>query len=720
MGLYRTEHKLKSAVSRVVAYVIGLGYYKLHVSGRKISNHELGAFTTYTERVYYDTLDCTDAALLGGDTLTIGMHLGDGWYAQETVHVGKPQLLMRMSITYADGTKEDVVSAPTTWKYTPGPVTAVDIYNGENYTASLEAPGWTSSPFAGAEKWEACAVVPPPSSHVKLTSHAILPPIRVGEDYSPVDFWQSAPGEYVFDFGQNMAGFATLYVPDGLDTLSNTEIAMYHAEMIHGPPENKSKIFHHYGNAKETNTYITKGAGEAITYTPLFTYAGFRYIQLTGYPGTPDFKTLTAHFIHTDYEMTGSVSFSDPDLDAVQHITRTAAMSNFQSIPTDCPQRERRGWLGDAQLSAETNMHNFDMGAPYTSFIQQINDQQDNKTGAVGDCVPYYGHGRIPADPAWGTAYTFLSDWVGKYYHDNQIFEEHYEGITAHLEELIKTSQDNEGACDGKSCDSLLSYSGWGDWCPPEGCAACWPGTPKTHNSVLVSSFYYISQLRIVSTYAGILGKPADEKKYGDLATTAAADFNKHFFNAANATYEEPGRTCKEYLSTQTMISLASELGVIPAEHHDAVIQTLVDDIASHDWHLNCGIVGIKYLLKTLSKNGRGDVALMIMQQRTPPSYIYMVEQGATTMWETWTGTEYEPVASRNHIMFGSNSDWYFKYLAGIQQTETGRGWCDFPPFYLPSIFTPLSHTFPAISLHFHSTSLSIELDCSSLLAGRS
>ena len=130
---------------------------------------------------------------------------------------------------------------------------------------------------------------------------------------------------------------------------------------------------------------------------------------------------------------------------------------------------------------------------PYTSFIQQITAQQDPESGAVGDCVPYYGHGRIPADPAWGTAYTFLSDWVGKYYHDNQIFEEHYEGITAHMDELVTTSKNNGGM------GSLLSYSGWGDWCPPAGCAACWPGTPEKHNSVLVSSFYYISQLRIVS-----------------------------------------------------------------------------------------------------------------------------------------------------------------------------------------------------------------------------
>ena len=521
MGQYRAEHKLKGEVTRATAYVIGLGYYKLHINGQKVSNHELGSFTTYTERVYYDTLDCTDI-FMGGD-LVIGMTLGDGWYTQKSVAVGQPQLMMRMSITYADGSSEDVVSS-TTWKWSAGPVTAVDIYNGETYNASLETPGWTEPNF-DASGWAATEDAEPPSDHVKITSHAILPPIRIGEDYSPINFWQSAPGEYVFDFGQNMAGFATFVMPAGIDT-EPTSISMLHAEMIHGPPENRSKVYHHYGNAKETNTYVTKGDGSAVSYTPLFTYAGFRYIQLTGYPGTPDFKTLTAHFVHTDYELTGAVSFSDPELDAVQHITRTAAMSNFQSIPTDCPQRERRGWLGDAQLSAETNMHNFDMGAPYTSFIQQINDQQDPESGAVGDCVPYYGHGKIPADPAWGTAYTFLSDWVGKYYHDNQIFEEHYEGITAHLDELVTTSKNNGGM------GSLLSYSGWGDWCPPEGCAACWPGTPEKHNSVLVSSFYYISQLRIVSRYAGILGKTADEEKYGTLAKTVAADFNKHFFNA--------------------------------------------------------------------------------------------------------------------------------------------------------------------------------------------
>ena len=263
-----------------------------------------------------------------------------------------------------------------------------------------------------------------------------------------------------------------------------------------------------------------------------------------------------------------------------------------------------------------------------------------------------YNHGRQPADPAWGTAYTFLADWVGKYYHDNQIFSEHYEGITAHMEELIRTASAN-------NVDGLLAYSGWSDWCPPAGCKACWDSeaAEDSTNSALVSSFYYISQLRIIARYAGYLNKPADQAKYSKLATNAATAFNTHFFDAANKTYREPGRTCGEYLSPQTTISLASELGIIPAEHHDAVIDTLVADVAAHDWHLNVGIVGIKYVLPTLSKNGRGDVALMMMQvrrflslavplrffsntvpflammqARTPPSYIYMVEQGATTL----------------------------------------------------------------------------------------
>jgi alpha-L-rhamnosidase len=267
------------------------------------------------------------------------------------------------------------------------------------------------------------------------------------------------------------------------------------------------------------------------------------------------------------------------------------------------------------------------------------------------------GHGNMPADPAWGAAYTLLADMVGRFFADDEIFRRHYTGLTAHMEELIRTaSNDHE--------DGLLPYSRYSDWCPPQGCVACrgkcteFSCTVPPRNSALVSSFYYITELRIMARYALLLRHQSDYNRYAALAANATHAFQNHFFDSENATYRESGRTCKQYLSAQTAISLASELGVIPAEHYDAVIATLVQDVARRGYHLDVGIIGVKYLLSTLSKAGRGDVALMIMQAKTPPSYIYMVQQGATTLWETWTGSRYRPQGSWNHIMFGSNSEW--------------------------------------------------------------
>jgi alpha-L-rhamnosidase len=364
-GKYRREFAAKSSVRRATVYVVGLGYYKLWVNGQKVSSHELGPFTTFAERCYYDTWDVTaqlNAVVgAGGTAHALGVFLGDGWFSQLSLGpLGPPRLLLRLSIVYSDGSAESIVSSATAsdnWTFTGGPVTAVDIYAGETYNSSLETPGWTTANYnegkgsaggGGGGVWVPAQSSVAPSEHVRLTSHAVLPPIRIGESRAPIALWESGLGEWVFDFGQNGAGFSSLFVPAGLSTVPNVAISMLHAEAIHGPPENRSKIYHHYSCRpdgrcpNETNIYITRGDGQAINYTPLFTYAGFRYARLTGYPGVPTFKTLTAHFVHTDFEMTGSIGFSDPDLTAVQHITRASALSNFQSIPTDCPQRERR------------------------------------------------------------------------------------------------------------------------------------------------------------------------------------------------------------------------------------------------------------------------------------------------------------------------------------------------------------------------------------------
>ena len=535
-----------------------------------------------------------------------------------------------------------------------------------------------------------------------------------------------------------MAGFATLHIPEGVATQPNVTIHMLHAEAIRGPPQNNSAIFQHYGCSEgsragslkgcmELNTYITKGGGAAVSYRPHFTYiriarlcilysnpccsaslwyccryAGFRYIELRGYPGIPDRSTLTAHFVHTAYEHTGDISFSDSQLSAVQHITRAAAKSNFQSVPTDCPQRERRGWLGDAQLSAETNLYNFGMAAPYTSFVQQINDAQDKVpkwftvqegNGSVPDTCPFYGHGRQPADPAWGAAYTLISDWVATWYDDDRIFMEHYQGIKAHVDQLIHVAKSN-------NYGGLLTYGLYSDWCPPTtGCGGFSPGNhsadpsglqppPDVTNSMIVSSFYYIHQLRIVAKYAKRLGLAQDAARYTAVEAPLPLAFNAKFLlvQGGNATYREIPAP-RQALSVQTTISMAYRLGVIPPQHLQACVKTLVDDVAAHGYHVNTGIVGIKFLLPFLSETGHADVALMVAQVRTPPSYIYMVEQGATTLWETWNSLRYSPggtpaspaphasVPSWNHIMFGAISEWFFKALGGITQAVESRGW---------------------------------------------
>jgi len=365
------------------------------------------------------------------------------------------------------------------------------------------------------------------------------------------------------------------------------------------------------------------------------------------------------------YDLIGDISFSDPNLNAVQHITRMAAMSNFMSIPTDCPQRERRGWLGDAQLSSRTNTFNFGMAGAYTHFVGQIQDAQTDD-GATQDCVPWYNHGHQPADPAWGSAYTFLAELIFEQYDDDDVVGLRYDGVKAHIDSLTKQAVvDND--------QGLLDFSWWGDWCPPSGCRM-----EHNHaNSRLVSSFEYISQLRMIARFASILGHTDDAAMYAALDKKVSAQFVERFYVPENKTFFEPNRPAgAEELTVQTCISLASSLGLVPEEDSAAVFDTLVEDVmVKNGGHLDVGIVGVKELLPALVAGGRSDVALQVAQTPDAPGWVYMVLQGATTLWETWTGTRYAPAASWNHIMFGSQSAWYFESLAGIQLAPGARGW---------------------------------------------
>jgi alpha-L-rhamnosidase len=303
IGQFRKNFTVRGAVARATAYVVGLGYYQLHLNGRLVSRHELGTFTTFDRRVMYDTLDVTEAinGALAEPEQVLGLTLGNGWYnlgmtdpfdGGHPINIGPPTLRVRLSLQYlpsgaaapAPAAADNVVT-DTSWMHTPGPTTFAHIFMGTVYNASRETPGWTRAHFVPGADWAVAEVVPPPSDHLILSSHAVMPPIRTIQRITPCQMWQSSPGVFVYDFCQNMAGYATLRVPDGVATEPHVPISMVHAEAIHGPPANHSAIFNHFYRGKQTvggksfemNTYVTRGDGAAIEWSPRFTYAGFRY-----------------------------------------------------------------------------------------------------------------------------------------------------------------------------------------------------------------------------------------------------------------------------------------------------------------------------------------------------------------------------------------------------------------------------------------------------------
>lgn len=694
----RKEMHFTQGVRRVVAYVIGLGYYKLDVSGSRVSTHELGPFTTFSKRVLYDTYDLTavaQTAIALHRPMVLAATVAPGWFT--LLGAGSPRFRCKLSITYTNGSTRAVVSGDdSSWRVSPSPLLKAHLYDGEIWDARLEQPDWNAaSGFTEAPGvWSAPSLIRAPAvDKIQYSSHAVLPPIRATQDFAPCDMWQlkEEPSVWIFDFCQNMAGITTLHLREGIHSSVNIT-QTFSESTLAAKPAGINRGMQQY--AKETNVYITRGDGNAAVYRTGYVYAGFRFVEVRGLPYTPDESTIEAHFVHTDLEPVGAISFSDPLLVSIQRAARASVMSNFMHVPTDCPQRERRGWLGDAQLAASAVTHMFDTGSAYTTFVQQIRDAQNRATGEVQDCVPWYGHGFEPADPAWGAAFTLLPELIGALYDDDEIFVRHYAGITAHLESLISMAAGallpggpNDSHPGKHDLDGLLlAFGPYGDWCPAQGCVECQDPRkdPTAYNSALVASFYYISELRIVARYAATLSKTADAVRYGNMVSNASKAFMRHFYDTENKTFRETNRACTQYLSPQTSISLAHELGLLPSADTAQVTQQLVDSVAAAGWHVDTGIIGVKHLLPALSDLGRTDVALTVMQTRSAPSYGHMIEQGATTLWEQWGYAESPsgPVylspntgASLNHVMFASCSAWFFQYLAGMKMAEGSRGW---------------------------------------------
>ncbi|MBA7647092.1 Alpha-L-rhamnosidase [subsurface metagenome] len=671
--LLRTQFVIEGEVKQARAYVCGLGWYELRINGKKVGDHQLDpGQTDYDKLVLYSTYNVTDLLTEGENV--IGVMLGSGRYAQDwsteppevlervkSYKNASPKVILQLEIQLEDGSYRRVITDET-WKVSKSPIVENDIYNGETYDGQLEKRGWDTPRYDDSE-WKKAKVVEPPGG--QLVSQATLPPIKIIKAIQPVALTNPKSDVYVYDFGQNFTGWVRLTVsgPRG------TEVKLRHAEVLH--PDGMINVIPNR-SAKATDTYILKGEGIEV-YEPRFTYHGFRYVEVTGYPGTPNLSTLQGVVVNSAVKPVGGFLCSNPLINSIHKNVLWTQLSNLMSVPTDCPQRnERMGWLGDAQLTAEEAIYNFDMAGFYTKWLRDIREAQE-EDGSLPDVAPPYWL-RYPADPPWGTTCIVIPWHLYLYYDDKRILEENYQLMKGWVNFL---GTKNEGY--------IVKYSKYGDWCPPG------KYRPLDTPGELVSSWCYYHDALTLSNIARVLGKSTDAEKYAALSQSIKEAFNKEFLEedyygpsskVVDAllrpdVYPEPERKSyrKGLLCTQTSNVLPLYMDMVPQNKKEAVLQNLFENVEiMHGCHLSTGILGTRYLLDTLTKYGRADLAYRLVIQTTYPSWGYMIREGATTLWERWEYLAGGGMNSHNHIMFGSVDTWFYKVLAGINQDPSAAG----------------------------------------------
>jgi alpha-L-rhamnosidase len=611
----RQEITLPETPHRARAYICGLGYYELRINGAKIGNSYLDpAWTTFGKRDLYVTYDVTANLHRGANA--VGVMLGEGWFYSRA-------LMLQVDIELASGKHVSVTSGPS-WKARNGPIVSDSVYDGEVYDARLETPGWDQPGFKD-EGWAPAQIVKAPGG---VLSAQMMPPIEDMDSLVPVALTNPQPGVYVYDMGQNFSGWVDLHLkgPRG------TQVQLRFAELLFDTGMiNREEL----RMAKARDIYILRGGGEEC-YHPTFTYHGFRYVEVTGYPGTPSLDSLRGHVVRTAVRTTGSFVASKPLLNQIHKMIRWSDLTNLHSVPTDCDQRdERMGWMGDAQTSAEGMMLNFDMAAFFTNFLRDIRDVQD-PDGTVTDTVPFSRFGRRPADPAWGTAFPLITWYLYQQYGDRRILEENYDGLKRYVEFLRTRAPDN-----------VLRYSYYGDWVSLE-------NTPGE----LVSDFYYYYDTLLLAKISTVLGNSADAASYSQLATEIKDAFNKEFFDPKTGNYAG---------GTQTANALPLFLDMTPKDLRRKVSDNLFKSVLfEHNTHVTTGFIGLRYLFPVLTQNNQSALAYDLAVQTTYPSWGYMLANGATTLWELWQDSTGPEGPSHDHHMMGSVDAWFYEVLGGI------------------------------------------------------
>lgn len=643
---FRLERPRRNVI-RARLYVAGVGYYAPRLNGARVGDDARATeYTDYWKRVVYQTYD-VGKALADGDNV-LGIALGCGWF--ERFGYGHSQFRAQLEMDFSDGSHQLVGARSAAWRCFPGPCRESDPFHGETHDARLDPAGWDGPGFAERPPWGAVAAAhaPPPGQMVGLKAR----PVQVTETRRPVSVREVRPGVHVVDFGQNFAGWVRLRSRGTAGTM----VQMRFAELLN---EDGTVNQGNLRSARATDRYVMSGAGEEL-WEPSFTYHGFRFVQVEGFPDLPPEWSLTGCVAHTPMERRGTFSCSDPRLTRLHENADWTLRANTYSVFTDCPQRdERQGWLGDGHLVCETMLHHFDAGPFYHKWLDDIRDTQGPEHGNRPSPVapPWYLAGRASearppapeqADTVWTSAGTLIPWYLLLYHGDRAIVQEHFDAIERHLGYLAANPE-----------YPFVTANQFGDWLFDGWGLAKDPADP-----VLLATAFFIEQLNVGIRMADLLNRHQPRTRFERWRREAVHAVRERFLDLRSGTF-----------GGQTADALALQFGFAPETERGRIVDHMVVDLERRGWHLATGIVGTKYLLEALSQNGRFDAAWRAVTAEGYPGWMEMLKNGATTITERWNYTGNLEMNSHCHPVLGVVSGWMYRWLAGIRADPEAPGY---------------------------------------------
>ena len=636
--LMRNEVQLPKQIKSAKAYISGLGFYEFYINGKRVGDRVLApAKTPYHKHILYDTYDVTSLLQQGENAL--GIHLGNGWYnpykpwwqQYRMQWFGSKKAMLQVQVTYNDGSSE-IINTNKDWLWADGPITYNCVYDGEVYDSNLEYAGWNTSGFDDKD-WKAVNVVNTPKA--RLVSHR-MPPIKVNEIIQPKEVKVDVENMKVFDMGQNFTGWVKIKAKGE----KNTHVKIRFAEDINDDGTIDRSSAEH---AKAYAEYIMKGEG-VEEYEPAFTYFGFKYVEVVS-DRSIELQAIEGRVVYSANKKAGDFECDNPLVNKIHKATVWSQKSNMLGYPMDCPQRdERLGWFGDAQVTAEEAMFNFDMALHYENWFDGIKDNQDEKTGDIPiiSPQPYIWDEGVE----WSSTYVIMLWNYYTYYGDDRILKKHYSALKRYMEFL-----------DGISKNKIVPKGWIGDW------GSMTEGWTEGNPRSIPTAFYFFNS-RILAKIAKTIGEKDDLKYFTNLAEEIKTVYNKEYLDLNTGNYLS---------GTQMDNAFPLFLGLVPEELKAKVLENLVVDIVkTNDTHLTTGVLGTKYMPEALAQFGEFDVAWDIINQKTYPSWNDMMSKYTTTC-EFWTLKQ-----SKNHVMMGSIDAWFYKYITGIQLDENNPAYSEF------------------------------------------